>query len=189
MTGKQAIIDKIMSQATTKGQQIVSEAQQQAALSLDEAKARINAKQLEIKAAAQANANELIERKMTVTELDAKKYQLSCKQQLLSQVFTQAEKQISDLNKQEYLKIISKLISTYAEHGETVTICSADKGVITKEYLDGFKLDLKLNTQFGNFNKGIVLSKGSYDKNLSLSVLMSIAREENEAQVAKLLFD
>lgn len=189
MTGKQAIIDKIISTAELKAQSIINEANAQAKLSLEEAQSQIKSKQAELKAYGEAMQSELIARKQTVAELDAKKYQLFVKQQLLSNVFLQVSKKISEMSKSDYLMVISKLITTYSEDGETVTICSSDKNIITKDFIDSFKKGLVLSNKFGDFDKGIVLSKGSYDKNLTLSVLMSIAREEMEAKVAKLLFE
>lgn len=188
MTGKDAIIEKILTDAQNKRDSIIAEADANAEKLIDDAKASCQTALIEEKAKYEATEKELIRRKLSVATLDAKKNNLAVKQRLLETAFVTAHKKVIELPDKEYLALIGKLIVSFAEVGEVVTIAANDSKRITQEFLTKFGKELSLSKTHGDFDGGIILSKQGYDKNLTLDVLMVESREQLEDKVAEALF-
>lgn len=187
MSGTTSLAEKILLDVQAKIDKINADTEKSVEEILQKAQTEIEAEQLKLDAQCTADGEEINRRRLSVANLDAKKYQLSQKQLLVEKAYaTAAEKLHEDGRK--YLKLIGKLITRYAETGETVTICEGDKKRITKAYLDGFGKKLTLNSQYGDFSGGIILSSKGYDKNLTLEVVLRQIREESENEVIEILF-
>lgn len=189
MNGKEAIIEKIISDAKSKSNEMLSLANAKAKDISNEAQSQSDQRfELTKKTLAEQNSENL-RRRMLVAQLDGKKLSLKMRQELLSDAFFQAREQVKALPKEKYLALISRLIKQYAEQDENVVICKNDAEKIDQKFLDTFMLNLKLSEKFGDFDGGIVLCKRGYDKNLTLDVLMKELREQKEDEVANCLFE
>ena len=189
MSGKDAIIEKIKSdareiavstseEASRRGMEIIRQAQENAKL--------YHEKHMEESA---AERDEILQRKTTVANLEVKKMLLAAKQELLSESFSAAATLIrSDAR---YPDMLLGMLSK-ASDGDAVTFAEADKDLVTKEWFENAvqKIGKKItmNTAFGSFLGGIVLSSGGSDKNLTLEVELAGVRDGYEPEIATMLF-
>ena len=188
MNGKENIINKILADADLKCQEIVAQAQAQAeqitaiAKALSDAETQSVSKRL-------ANISAERERNLKASALlEARKYKLGKKQQLISRCYDKAMNELKMLSAKDKEKFLAKLIQNYAENGETVLISKADKDVVTQKFLDSFGKKLVLGKTFAQIDGGLILQGNGYDKDLSLDKVLSVVRNDTEAAVAKALF-
>ncbi len=186
---KEAIIDKILSDAESEKQIAVGTAEESAAKSKAAVTAEVEAFFKRETAKAAAMAPELLRRRLSVAELENKKLALAAKQQVLKAVFDRATDSILALPKDEYLGLIRNMLLNAAEDGDEVTVGS--EGLISKTFVQetaaakGIKLIYK---GVGDFKGGVILSGNGCDKNMSLAVELSALREELEPLIAEMLF-
>ncbi len=188
MNGKENIINKILADADAKCEEILTAAQAQAQEIHDSARSfakneedALNSKLQNISAERLRNAN-------ARAQLEARKYKLWKKQQLIASCYAQALKELAALPVPQKTAFLKKLIEAYAEKGETVRITKADKDIVTQKFLDTFGKKLTLGKSFIEASGGIVLEGEGYDKDLTLEKVVAYAREQTEAQVARTLF-
>ncbi|HRX14172.1 MAG TPA: V-type ATP synthase subunit E family protein [Eubacteriales bacterium] len=188
MSGKETIIERILSDAETKAEEIIADANSRAESIYAQANENVSSKHSKAKQKAASDATENLRRRMSVAGLDAKKSRLYAKQKLLEQAFVDAGKAVVAMDDKTYCELIGKLITRYAADGENVIICENDSKRITQTFLNKFDKNLKLAKNFGDFEGGIILAKGEYEKNLTLDVLLDESRERVENKVATVLF-
>jgi len=188
MSGKEAIIERILSDAQTHAEEIISDATARADSIRTQAKEAAALKYDKAKLKSVADAAETMRRRMSVAGLDAKKSKLHAKQKLIETAFENAGNAVVKMDDKAYGEMISKLITRYASDGESVIICKNDAKRITQSFLNKFDKNLKLSNKFGDFDGGIILAKGEYEKNLTLDVLLDESRERVENKVASVLF-
>lgn len=190
MTGKEAIIEKILADARAianstleeagkRGSEIIGVAQRDAEIYREK-----NMKE------SYAEREETVRRRITAANLEVKKTLLAAKQALISEAFDKAVEDIR-ADKKTYLKLLDGMLDCAAD-GDTVTFSESDKDIISKKWLDGKAADrnIKLNFGgFGNFRGGMIISDGGSDKNLSLEVEIKSVREIYEPQIADILFN
>ena len=193
MTGKESIIQKILSDAENFHLSQINEAKARAQEILKEAedaKQRFyakNQKDGEIESAA------LIERAETVAKLEVRKIILCAKQELISDSFALARDQILNLPLEGYKQFLSALIQKYAEEGDVVVLSKRDLSRIKEADIEqmakGKNIRLSLSTKAGDFDGGLVLSQKNCDKNLTIDTVLNSVREKTEGKVAAILFE
>lgn len=188
MNGKENIINKILSDADAKCAEIIAVAQAQAQEVTDLAKAHA---QKEAEAMDKRLENLSAERQrnnLASAQLEARKYKLLKKQQLISQCYDQALQQLAKLSTADRKAMLSKILLQFAENGEVVYPCKADKDIVNQKFLDGFGKNLVLGKKLLDGAGGLVLEGEGYQKDLTLARLVAFAREQTEAKVASALF-
>ena len=187
MNGKENIINKILSDADTKCQNVLDAARSQAQSIVDAAKAAIERDRTELDARIVATTAERISKRVATAELDGKKYRLNAKQQLIDKCYQLAYEQLLKQSDKERLAFVGSLISKYAEKGETVFVTEKDGKLVTQKFLDGFNMKLKLGKKYVKADGGIVLEGEGYEKDLTLSRVIAYVREQTEGRVAEAL--
>ena len=187
MNGKENIINKILSDADTKCQNILATANEQAQAILDAAKTSVERDRAELEVRIEATTVERIRNRVATAQLDGKKYRLNAKQRLIDKCYQLAYEQLVKLNDKERLNFVANLITKYAEDGETVFVCEKDGALVTQKFLDGFNKSLKLGKKYVVADGGIVLEGDGYEKDLTLSRVIAYVREQTEAKVAEAL--
>lgn len=188
MNGKENIINKILADADAKCQEIVSSAEKQAAELDCEVKAFVASEESALESKVSALSQERLANRLATAELDARKYVLQQKQKLISACYDKAYQKIVKMNDKDKTAFLTKLIKAYAEKGETVYACKADKDIVTQKFLDGFNKKLTLGKSYIDADGGVVLEGEGYDKDLTLKRVIAYVREKTEAQVAAALF-
>ena len=188
MNGKENIIQKILSDADLKCQKILADANAQAQAILQQTEEQIAVERTALEERVKVTLAETLRNSIATAELEARKYKLNQKQKLISLVYQQVATTIANFDANQKLDFVSKLIESYAEDGESVCVCKCDADVITQAFLDGFGKQLKLSNQFANSNGGIVLVGEGYEKDLTITRVVSYLRDKTESQVAQILF-
>lgn len=188
---KEAIIEKILSDADVQARTTVEEAEKKAdeilALAAEQCKSYLAKSKSETDRA----VKEVAERAETVAELDARKMLLRAKSAALDEVFALALEKARALDKATYKKIIVGMLN-FAENGDKVTVSAREKGIVTKKLVDDVAkakgIKLTLNDKEGDFDGGIILTSDGIDKNFTLDVEFALLRDAAEAETAKKIF-
>ncbi len=188
---KEAIIDKILSDARIKADAIIGEANEKADSIIAQAAEVCKAYIYNSKSETDAKALDIETRSKTVAELDAKKLQLAAKTQIINMVFDRALDKLRNLDTERYRALVFAMLEN-AVDGDTVVISQREKDIVTKDALNEFAkqrgIKLKLADEFGNFDGGIVIKSRGVDKNFTFEVEIQLLKEELETQVAKEMF-
>ena len=188
---KEAIIEKILSDADVQARTTVEEAEKKAdeilALAAEQCKSYLAKSKSETDRA----VKEVAERAETVAELDARKMLLRAKSAVLDEVFALALEKARALDKATYKKIIVGMLN-FAENRDKVTVSAREKGIVTKKLVDDVAkakgIKLTLNDKEGDFDGGIILTSDGIDKNFTLDVEFALLRDAAEAETAKKIF-
>lgn len=188
---KEAIIEKIMSDADVQARTAVEEAEKRADEILAVAAEQCKSYLAKSTAEKDRAVKEVAERAETVAELDARKMLLKAKAAVLDEVFGLALEKARSLDKATYKKVIVGMLG-FAEDGDKVTVSAREKGIVTKKLVDDVAkakgIKLTLNPEVGDFDGGIVLTSDGIDKNFTFDVEFALLRDAAEADIAKKLF-
>lgn len=188
MNGKENIINKILADADAECARIAAAAQAEAQRIADEVERQIKCDNDKTEERLKSLADESKRNATAVAQLNARKYRLNARQQLVSQCYAVARERLSQLSSSERLGVIGTLLEKYAEQGETVYITQADSAAVTQQYLDGFEKGLVLGKRYINAEGGVMLEGVGYDKDLTFDRIVRYCRENSEARVAAQLF-
>ena len=188
---KEAIIDKILSDANLKGDAIIGEANEKAdeiiSLAAKQCKDYLYKSKTEI----DRLTLEIDERSRSVAELDARKLLLAAKTQVLDSVYAKTLEKLRNLDKEQYRALIFSMLEN-AKDGDVVTVSEREKDIVTKESLADFAkkkgISLTLADKFGDFDGGVVISENGVDNNFTLEVEVALLREQTETKIAKEIF-
>lgn len=133
---------------------------------------------------------EIIERRVTVANIDAKKIILIKKTEMIDEAFSVAEGVIA--KDKRYKPWLIGLIKDNAENGDSVLIGAEDKKLITAKDVEDIakakKISLSVSADTPEFNHGVVLIGKTLDKNLTLEGLIKQSRDELIGIVTEKLF-
>ena len=188
---KEAIIDKILSDANLKGDAIIGEANEKAneiiSLAANQCKDYLYKSKTEI----DRLTLEIDERSRSVAELDARKLLLAAKAQVLDSVYAKTLEKLRNLDKEQYSALIFSMLEN-AKNGDVVTVSEREKDIVTKESLADFAkkkgISLTLADKFGDFDGGVIISENGVDNNFTLEVEVALLREQTETKIAKEIF-
>lgn len=188
---KEAIIDKILSDANLKGDAIIGEANEKAneiiSLAANQCKDYLYKSKTEI----DRLTLEIDERSRSVAELDARKLLLAAKAQVLDSVYAKTLEKLRNLDKEQYSALIFSMLEN-AKDGDVVTVSEREKDIVTKESLADFAkkkgISLTLADRFGDFDSGVIISENGVDNNFTLEVEVALLREQTETKIAKEIF-
>lgn len=193
MTGKEAIMKKLLDDAEAYREQALLAAREKSREATEAAQ-----KECEIARAEQQEANQqeyaaVVARKQTIAALEVKKRQLAVKQQIISQAFDAACARIVQLPDAQYKAFLGMLIEKYAEDGDRVVLAKADAGRISAadiaEIARKKNITLTLSDTSGSFSGGLLLEGRAYDKNLTVEAILRDCRKVHEAEIVSLLFE
>ena len=189
MTGKEAIVAKIISDARIIANSTLEEASNRGKeiLLVAENDARIYREKN--MAESIAEREEIIRRKITVANLEVKKMILQTRQKLMAEAFEKAIEAIKE-DTSAYLALLDGMLS-YASDGDEVVLSEDDKKLVNAKWLSGKAADKGKKFRFGGyapFRGGMIIKGEGSDKNLTLEVEMKAVKERYEPVIAELLF-
>lgn len=192
MEGKDAIIKKIMDDASAKADALVADADRYASGVIEAARKEAEASVRRVSEQAERNGIEYVRRREAVAALDQKRAGLNARTELLGEVYDRALEIVLGLPDAKYRKFIEGMLDAAAEDGDTVTIAERDKKRLTSAFFASYaekrKIRLSLSKKRGDWSGGVILSGKGVDKNLTLEVELKLLREETESETARLLF-
>lgn len=187
MNGKENIINKILSDADIRCAEIISAAEAQAQAIISDAQHAIAADKQALIERLEASSAQRQRNRTATAELDAKKYALSRKQQLITRCYELAYESLAKMSAERRLEFIDTLLTKHAENGETVYVTQADGKSVTQKWLDAFGKNLKLGKKYINSDGGVVLEGDGYEKDLTLTSVVKYLREQTESKVSELI--
>jgi len=187
---KEAIIEKILSDANIEKENTLTQARDNAAHIVEKAKEEKDKAIKDAVSKATAALPEILRRKLSVAELESKKNILAVKQEIISSVFDKAIENLIALPKKEYLSLIKGMILTAMEDGDSVIV--GKEGIVDKDFVESIGNEKGITLIYkgvGDFVGGVILKGKGCDKNMSFALEMSALREEIEPTIAKILFN
>ena len=190
MEGKEAIINKILSDADKKAEDNIHEAEKYS-LELKEnaeiwAKAYFDEQSEIIK----KDCEEIVKRRKIVANLEVRKIILNAKQNAIEEAFNAAYESLCKMSKEKYLEFVCKLIKDCAEDGDVIVL-SKDGVLTAKDFEDkDFYTSHKLSVQKerGEFIGGVKLIGAYSDKDLTFKSVIEAEKDEFSFKVAEKLF-
>lgn len=135
---------------------------------------------------------EVLRRREIVAELDAKRVDLGVRQQLMSEAFEAALKQMVELAPDKYVKFADKLMAQAVATGSEVVLVGKNEKHLDQRWLDGYNsahnTKLTLSADKLPISGGFVLRNDRIDTNCSWEMLIEDARADIETEVVKRLF-
>ncbi len=187
MNGKENIINKILSDADARCQEILSQANASLRATLDRCDAQIEQEKETLSARIDEQSKERLKNRLSSAELEARKYKLAAKQRLIAECYNKAQDKLANALDKDKAAFITSLIKRFAEKGEAVRVSASDK-IVTDKFLEGFDMELKLDKKRHDGRGGIILIGKGYEKDLTLETVTGYLREQTESQVAAALF-
>lgn len=182
--GAKAEAEVVLSQARARAKAIEAEAEAEAVRILTEAEAK-----------ARAAKADILERSRTNAHLDARKHALAEKRALIDEAFAAAAEQLNALFGAERDAVLTKLLLTSAEGGETIHPAKADATAlaallpsINAQLASANKAPLTLGQPREDIRGGFLLAGGSYEINCSFEAVLRDLRAAEESGVAAILF-
>ena len=188
---KEAIVEKIISDAHLKADSIVAEANAKADEIISAAAEECKEYMYSFKSETDKMIFDVDARTKTVAELDARKLTLAAKTKVLDVVYERTLENLRNLDKEAYSALVFGMLEN-AKDGDVVTISKREKDIVTKESLAEFAkkkgIKLTLAEQFGDFDGGIVRGGNGVDKIFTFEVEVALLKEQTEAKTAKEIF-
>lgn len=190
MDGKDAIIKRILNDAADKAREMENSAKEKASEKQREAKKWADEYIKSQTPALKKEAEEIVKRRITVADLEVRKILLAKKREAVDVVFSDAFKKLKTLNKEDYLKLVDRLISEYAESGDEVVL-SRD-GVLDKKDVESLgavkEKGLKVRNSKGGFDGGVMLIGKVCDKDLTFGAIINGEKDVLISKIAEKLF-
>lgn len=186
---KQAIVERIISDAEQEACAIVRAAEDRAKTTAAEAAERAERRRQGTQAEVLEKTKSIADGSAATARLDCAKILLSEKRKVIDEVYARALKQMLALGKEDSLLLAERLLEAYAEEGDEISFAEnyryakevAKLPVVAKR---GLKVSPKTTDADGGF---VLLGKHS-DKNLSYGAILAADREERQAEIAAALF-
>ena len=135
---------------------------------------------------------EVLRRREIVAELDAKRVDLGVRQQLMTDAFDAALKQMTEMAPDKYVKFADKLMAQAVETGKEVVFVGKNEKHLDQRWLDGYNAShntaLTLSGEKLDIAGGFVLRNDRIDTNCSWEMLIADSRADIETEVVKRLF-
>ena len=191
------ITQRILEEAREKAQAIRAEAESAAGSVVSEARERAQILTQKAEAAAKDSLSDAERRFVAVAELDAKKYRLGAKIQVLDEAFREAESAFLAMEPAAYRAVYERIVLSAVSSGREGIAPAADETRLDQGFVDGVNATLRAQGRTGelvlmpkreDMSGGLILLEGSMEINLSTAAVMRQVREEIEGQTADLLF-
>jgi V/A-type H+-transporting ATPase subunit E len=200
MNGIQKIIDHIEADAAAKYRAILNEASNKSGEIRAQYEKAASDEYDRITAIGRMDAETNIERLGHVAALEAKKQVLATKQEMVSEAFERAAREIVGLPEGDYVALLARLAAEASRKGdEQVVLNESDlvrrsaAAVVAKanELLrqKGRTAALTLSVEPRDIRGGLILASGDIEVNCSVDTLINQNKNELSPKVAGILFD
>lgn len=187
---KEAIIEKIISDAQAEAAEIIAQAEKSAEKIKSDSDKKNEKTRLAAERETAQKCDSISERKAAAVRLESAKILLEQKRRVIDEIYNNALKRLVNLNEEECDLIIGRLLREYAEEGDVIHF--ADNFLYPERValLPVVKeKNLKISGERMEIDGGIFLKGKISDKDLSYGALLALDREEYQAKIAAALFD
>lgn len=198
MTGIEKITARIQADAQQEIDTVLAEAKKQADGITAGYAAQAKQAAADILAKGERSAEECRQRLNSTAKMDAKKMELSTKQEMLDKAFVLALEKLNQLSEKEYTDLLAQLaVKASVSGSEQLIFPASDRArygvkVATKanEILKkaGKPAALTLSEETRAFQGGLLVSDGDVEVNCTFETLVRLARNEVVGEVSAVLF-
>lgn len=187
---EQAIVERIISDAEEEARAIIKEAEERAKATVAEANERAERNMQGTQAEVKAKAESISDGKAAAARLDGAKILLGEKRGVIDQVYARALEKLLNLSERETLFLCTRLLSEHAEEGDFLVFADNFRYAEAVSALPIVKeKKLKVSTKHVSLDGGFMLCGKHSDKNLSYGAILSMDREEKQAEIASVIFN
>ena len=191
------VVQKILAEANAEAEKIVKDAKAKVA----EQKAQLDVEMADFDARtgqlAEDAAADKLQRMLAGARMDNGKQLLGAKVEILNDVFDRCKKAVNDLPGEHYLAWAMSTMKQAVESGDEEVIVGKDEKRINDEFIKkvnhelgpGFKGNLKLSSEKGDFSGGFILSRGKVQINATTDVVIDDLYETMQIELSQILFD
>lgn len=186
---KEAILERIISDAQAAADATVAEAEGRAAEIIAEAEARAARGRQGTSAIIAERSKAIADGKAAAARLDAAKVMLAAKRGVIDAVYARALEKLKALPQKDAVRLAEGLLLSYAEDGDELVFATnfAYKAQVLKLAVVAEK-NLKNSGKTADIDGGFILIGKNSDKDLSYGALLALDREERQAEIAAKLF-
>lgn len=188
VNGANKLAERIVSDARADAEQTLSEARMSVDTLKREAEARMQALSADHEAKRQAAVASVIDGSKTRASLDARKAALAKKRAVIDDAFSQAYANMCALDASARGAICRRMLSSEAEGGETVVPAATDRIAIAAILAELPIANLTLSDVDAPIDGGFLLVGRGYEKDCSFKAILSQLRDNEETNVAGILF-
>ena len=197
MNGIDRISQRILEDAQAEAARIIEEAEERARSIKDRKTKEVEKSNQKLHEDNMAKAQDRKRRMLSAAELEMKKEVLAAKQQMIDEAMEKAKQAIMDMPKDEYRRVISKMLLESAQGHEEVVFSAADEKRLDQSLIDqvnqelkqqGKRGELSLSSERGEFEGGFILRSGGMEINNTFGAILRMSRNHLEARLAEILF-
>lgn len=187
--------DRIIADASTEAERLTARAKKTAAQIAADAKAEADRFIKDAQARSRRAGAQKKKQQLAAAGLAARDRVIAAKQTVIDQAFSRAGELIEGVSEDQYIDMLAGLVAARAGGGEEVIFDDANAAV-AKAVVQKANVALKLNgrapvslaSNIRPIGKGFILSAGKIEESFALNALLESAREELEAEVARIIF-
>lgn len=198
MAGADRLKEKILEEARHKAQNIIDQAKNQADSIMNAAKEEAEEKAGQILDKAREEAEEIRKRMMASAQLEARKYKLSVKQEMVEKAFSEALNRLVSMPPDQYEEMLAEMIAASVSTGnEEIIVSDRDIKRLSGNFLQsvnskiaarGIPGNVTLSKETRNIAGGFILRLGDVEINNSFEAIIRMRRDDLEPDVVKILF-
>lgn len=198
MTGLEKILKHIEEDADTAANKIITEANNKAAVILEDARAEGEKKRAEILERSKLEVQSCLSRAESAANLQEKKLILNAKQEIIGNIINRAKESLLQLEDTKYFDIIIRMVGKHAlaQNGQ-ILFSEADSKRLPIQFNETLKTVLSqkegavltAGKETVNICGGFILSYGDVEINCSFAALFAAAKENLQDKVSDFLFD
>lgn len=184
-----AIVNRILSDATARAEDITAVAKSQAEEIVEKARSFAKEKLKEAEKISKQNNQSVEEKYATLSKIEGNKILLKAKQEILEDLKTKALSFLLSMSKKEMLVFIENLLKEHASKDETLLFNIENVNLNDiKDLSIVKKLNLSVEENKNKEQVGIILSNACCDKNLLFDSLIEDAFLNSQEDIYRLLF-
>ena len=190
MSGLDKILEHISREAQTETDKILSEAKSAADQIIASGKREAQEMAASIHRQSELDVAAAVSRIESNAQMSEKRIILQAKQDKIEEIFEKAQASLENLNDEEYMDVIGKMIIRYASGEEGMILFnSRDLARLTEDVRKtAQEKNLRVSEKPADIRGGFILSYGDIEENCSFDTLIAASREELQDRIGNLLF-
>lgn len=199
MNGIDKITSRIAADGNSEAQALLSRSRQQADAIYNGYQAAADHDYQQALAQGKKDAAERVERLGSVSQLEARKLQLTAKQEMLDKAFDLALRKLLSMPEEQYVSLLASLAVKGSDTGtESLIFSHTDRNRIGKKVVllanetlsaQGRTGALKLSEESRPFQGGLYIQNGNVETNCTFAALVRLQRQTAAKEAADMLFD
>ena len=190
------VINKILSEAKQQADEISCQASDKYALQKRQTEEELAAYHAKTDQLAAEAGEDKLQRMLANARMNNAKGLLAAKVEILNDVFERSKKAVNELPDEVYLSWAMAMMKQAVESGDEEVIVGKDEKRISSDFVKkvnhelgtGFKGNLLLSAERGDFAGGFILSRGKVQINATTDVMIDTLCESMEIELSQDLF-